>query len=95
MHVTRELGAFDVALAVGLLVAAWQPAPAWGLLPVVAALAFVMGGTAVLDVVRGTASSVGEAHHVLDLAGVALLWRVARDDRTMTVEPTRGRLATS
>ena len=38
VHVARELGAFDLALAVGLLVAAWQPARAWGLLPVVAAL---------------------------------------------------------
>ena len=39
VHVARELGSFDVALAVGLLVAAWQPARAWGLLPVAAALA--------------------------------------------------------
>jgi predicted anti-sigma-YlaC factor YlaD len=84
VHVARELGSFDVALAVGLLVAAWQPARAWGLLPVVAALALVMGGTAVLDVARGTASSVGEVHHVLDLAGVALLWWVARDARLDT-----------
>jgi predicted anti-sigma-YlaC factor YlaD len=84
VHVARELGAFDVALAVGLLVAAWQPARAWGLLPVVAALALVLGGTAVLDVVRGTATSFGEAHHLLDLAGVALLWGVAREDRAMT-----------
>jgi predicted anti-sigma-YlaC factor YlaD len=82
VHVARELGSFDVALAVGLLVAAWQPARAWGLLPVVAALAFVMGGTAVVDVVRGTATSVGEAHHLLDLAGVTVLWWVAREDRS-------------
>ena len=34
----RELGSFDVALAVGLLLAAWQPARRWGLFPVVAAL---------------------------------------------------------
>ena len=70
VHVARELGSFDVALAVGLLVAAWQPARAWGLLPVIAALGLVMAGTAVLDVVRGTASGFGEAHHVLDLAGL-------------------------
>ncbi len=78
VHVARELGAFDVALAVGLLVAAWQPARAWGLLPVVAALALVMGGTAVVDVARGSAGSSGEVHHLLDLAGVGLLWLVAR-----------------
>jgi predicted anti-sigma-YlaC factor YlaD len=79
VHAARELGAFDVALAVGLLVAAWQPERAWGLLPVVAALALVMGGTAVLDMVRGTTSSLGEVHHVLELAGVGLVWAVARE----------------
>jgi predicted anti-sigma-YlaC factor YlaD len=94
VHVARELGSFDVALAVGLLVAAWQPARAWGLLPVVAALALVMATTAVVDVVRGTASGFGEAHHVLDLAGLVLLWMVAREER----DPARhhhGRFATS
>jgi len=82
VHVARELGSFDVALAVGLLVAAWQPARAWGLLPVVTALALVLGGTGVLDIVRGSTSSLGEAHHLLDLAGVALLWWVARQPET-------------
>lgn len=80
VHVARELGAFDVALAVGLLVAAWQPARAWGLLPLAASLALVLGGTAVLDVTQGRAGSLGEAHHLLDLAGVVFLWRVAHDE---------------
>lgn len=79
VHAARELGAFDVALAVGLLVAAWQPERAWGLLPVVAALGLVMGGTAIVDTVRGSTSSLAEAHHVLELAGVALVWAVARE----------------
>lgn len=78
VHVARELGSFDVALAIGLLVAAWQPARAWGLFPVAAALGCVMIGTAVLDVVDNSASIGGESHHVLDLAGVLLLWLVAR-----------------
>jgi predicted anti-sigma-YlaC factor YlaD len=81
VHVARELGSFDVALAVGLLVAAWQPARAWGLLPVAAVLGLVMGGTAVVDVLEGSATSLGEAHHLLDLAGVMFLWFVARDAR--------------
>lgn len=95
VHVARELGSFDVALAVGLLVAAWQPARAWGLLPVVAALALVMGGTAILDVVRGTATSVGEAHHLLDLAGVTVLWWVAREERSTPRAPVRGQVTTA
>jgi predicted anti-sigma-YlaC factor YlaD len=81
VHVARELGSFDVALAIGLLVAAWQPARAWGLLPVIAALGLVMAGTAVVDVARGTATGFGESHHVLDLAGLALLWLVARQEQ--------------
>ena len=81
VHVARELGAFDVALAVGLLVAAWQPLRAWGLLPVAAALALVMAGTAVLDLVDGSTDTAGEAHHLLDVAGVLLLWLVAREAR--------------
>jgi predicted anti-sigma-YlaC factor YlaD len=81
VHVARELGSFDVALAVGLLVAAWQPARSWGLFPVVAALGLVMIGTAVLDVLDDAARIGGETHHLLDLAGVVLLWMVARDVR--------------
>lgn len=82
VHVARELGSFDVALAIGLLVAAWQPARAWGLLPVAASLACVLAGTAVFDVLNGRTGSLGEAHHLLDLAGVALLWTVARQARS-------------
>jgi predicted anti-sigma-YlaC factor YlaD len=81
VHVARELGAFDVALAVGLLVAACQPLRAWGLLPVAAALALVMAGTAVLDLLDGRTDTVAESHHLLDVAGVLLLWRVAREAR--------------
>lgn len=88
VHVAREIGSFDVALAVGLLVAAWQPARAWGLLPVAASLAAVMAGTAVVDLVDGSANTLGEAHHLLDLAGVLFLWLVARDARSAGV--TRG-----
>lgn len=93
VHVARELGSFDVALAVGLLLAAWQPARAWGLLPVALALGCVLAGTAVLDVAHGTATSLGEAHHLLDLAGVAILWQVAREDRTNPGGAHPGRLA--
>ncbi len=88
VHVARELGSFDVALAIGLLVAAWQPARAWGLLPVAAALALVMAGTALLDLVDGRASTIGEAHHLLDVAGVALLWLVAREAGPRTTRTT-------
>lgn len=86
IHIAREIGSFDVALAIGLLVAAWQPARAWGLLPLAAALVFVMAGSSVLDVADGRASALGECKHLLDVAGVVFLWLVAREAR-----PARGR----
>lgn len=88
VHVARELGSFDVALAIGLLVAAWQPLRAWGLFPVAAALGLVMVGTASADLVDGSATAGGEAHHLLDLAGVLLLWLVARGGRPGDVRRT-------
>ncbi len=78
LHVAREMGSFDVALGVGLLVAAWQPARANGLLPFAAALAGTLMLTAALDVADGRVPIVGEAHHVLDVAGLALLWLLTK-----------------
>jgi predicted anti-sigma-YlaC factor YlaD len=81
IHVARELGSFDVAIAVGLLWAAWQPRRAAGLLPLAVALAGAMALTAVLDVVGDDAPAIGEAHHLLDLAGLWLLWSLSRPPR--------------
>lgn len=78
-HLARELGAFGVALALGLLVAAWQPDRAWGLLPMVGSLGAVLFGGAVVDLLTGRVGLVAESSHLLQLAGVAVLWLVARD----------------
>jgi predicted anti-sigma-YlaC factor YlaD len=80
VHTTRELGGWSAALAIGLLVAAWQPARARGMLPLGAALAGVLTLGAVVDVVAGTTGGAGEAVHLLEIAGVALLWLLARRD---------------
>jgi predicted anti-sigma-YlaC factor YlaD len=77
-HVARELGSWDVALAVGLLVVAWQPRRAAGLLPFALALAGAMALTATLDVVAGHAPASGEASHLIDIVGMAALWIAAR-----------------
>lgn len=78
VHVARELGSWDVALAVGLLYAAWRPERASGLLPFAAALAGAMAVTALLDVAAGRETALSEAHHVLELVGLALLVVLAR-----------------
>lgn len=77
LHTTRELGAFSLALSVGMLVVAWQPRRAGGLLPMAMALAAGLTITAVTDVVGGHSPIVGEAPHLLELVGVLLLWRLA------------------
>jgi predicted anti-sigma-YlaC factor YlaD len=78
VHVAREIGSFDVALAVGLLWAAWQPRRASGLLPMAAALAGAIALTAVVDLAQGDTAAATEAHHVLDLAGIAMLYVLGR-----------------
>ncbi len=73
VHVAREMGAFELALGVGILATAWRPRLAAGLLPFAGALAGAMLLTAGIDVAQGQAVALTEAHHVLDLIGVALL----------------------
>ena len=77
VHVGRHLGSLEAAVALGLLYAAWRPVRAFGLLPLAGALACAFTVTAAADVVSGRAGAIGEAHHLLDVAGVALLWLLA------------------
>jgi len=76
-HVARHLGSFDVAIAAGLLYAAWRPQRALALIPVALVLTGCVVATAALDLTDGSTSSGLEAHHVVDLVGFALLWVVA------------------
>jgi predicted anti-sigma-YlaC factor YlaD len=78
VHAAHELGSWEVALAAGLLVAAWQPRRAAGLLPFAIALAGAMVATATFDIVTGHAPAAGEAQHLLDLVGVGALWLLTR-----------------
>lgn len=77
-HLVRELGAFDVALAVGFAVAGLRPARAAGLLPVVAALVAGLTLAVGVDLVHDRVTPAAEIRHVLELAGVALLWILRR-----------------
>lgn len=81
VHIAREIGSFDFALAVGFLFVAWRPVRAFGMLPLVAALVGCLGITTVVDVVRGTATAVNESAHLLDLVGLAAVWELARVER--------------
>lgn len=76
-HVARELAAFEVALAVGLLVAALRPVHALGLLPMVATLGVLLAAAAAFDV-GGPVSLVDELGHLSQFVGIGLLWVLAR-----------------
>jgi predicted anti-sigma-YlaC factor YlaD len=86
-HVARELGSWDIALAVGLLLVAWQPRRAVGLLPFALALAGAMALTAGLDIAAGHAPASGEMLHVIDVVGVGALWLAARSPATVRWRP--------
>jgi predicted anti-sigma-YlaC factor YlaD len=76
-HVARHLGAFGLALAFGLLYAAWRPHRAFGMLPFATALVATMLASAVLDVTDSARTPLAEAVHVGELVGLVLLWMVA------------------
>lgn len=77
IHDARHVGSFGTAIAIGLLYVAWRPARAFGILPIVAALALTMGVAAVVDVTQGRTTGLAEAHHLLEVAGLALVWTLA------------------
>lgn len=87
IHAAREMGSFDVALAVGFLVAAWRPARAWGMVPLVAALALCLAATSVIDVVEGRATLAAETLHLTHVVGLVMLWALAHAYR----QPLRSR----
>lgn len=96
VHLARELGAWDLALAAALVLVVFRPARAVGLVPFAAALAFAMFGGAMADVIAGRAALAGESQHLLELVGLALLWTISRrpsDDTPLLVGLRRSRPA--
>lgn len=76
-HVARHLGAFALALAIGLLYVAWRPHRAFGLLPFAAALVVTTLFGASFDVAGGSSTPLAEAIHITELLGLVLLWLIA------------------
>lgn len=75
-HVAREVGTAEIALAVGIIAAAWRPWRAAGMLPLVSALAVGLLATSTVDLVRGATSLVREMPHLLAVLEAVLLWRL-------------------
>lgn len=89
IHDARHLGSFGVAIAVGLLYVSWRPGRAFGILPIVTTLALTMLLSAVIDVASNRATTIGEAHHVLEMAGPVLVWMLAGRPLPRRFEPLR------
>lgn len=79
LHVAHELGSFGMALAVGFLIVAWQPARARGMHLLVGAAALLLVVTAVIDLLGGHTSLSDEAPHLVVLAGWLLMYLLDRD----------------
>lgn len=77
-HVGRDLGAVELALGVGLLLAAIQPRRAAGVLPIAAVAAAVATVGGVIDLVTGRASVLAELTHLTEVVGVLALWALTR-----------------
>ena len=93
VHLIREAGVTDVALAIGVLSAAWQPWRAAGVLPVVLVLAAGLSVTSAADVLTGVVSPLDEAAHTLAPTAALLLWRLRRRTPAEPSAPPGRRLA--
>ncbi len=85
VHMAREHGAWELALAVGLLVAAVRPARTTGLVPLLAVLTATLLGSTAIDVVTGHTTVGDEISHLLPLSGLAMLVLVRRWSPAPTV----------
>ncbi|GLW93362.1 zf-HC2 domain-containing protein [Actinokineospora globicatena] len=86
-HLFNEGAAWNLALGVGLLVAAGQAHRAAGLLPTLTGFVAVLVGFSVRDLITGSASAERVVSHLPVVVGLALLFVVARAFRK---QPTPG-----
>jgi predicted anti-sigma-YlaC factor YlaD len=80
-HMSRHLGVFTAALAVGFVYTALRPRRVGGLLPVAAVISVGLVVTGVIDVSSGRTPIAGEAGHVLEIVGLAIMWMLTRFER--------------
>ncbi len=78
LHLARHLGALELGLGVGLLVAALQPRRAAGVLPIAAVVATVSVVSAALEIQRGHTTLLAESVHLLEAVAVLGLWLLVR-----------------
>lgn len=77
-HLTRHVGAFSVALAVGLLTVAWRPDRAKATLPILAVLVMGLIWSCLGDLLAGRPLPGSAIAHGADVAGLCTAWLIAR-----------------
>jgi predicted anti-sigma-YlaC factor YlaD len=81
VHASHELGAFELAMTVGFIVAAFRPSLARGILPLVAVATGTLIILAVVDSALGYTTLSNETPHLVTLAGALLVYLMSRLSR--------------
>lgn len=92
-HSSRELAAFELALAAGLLTVAFKPGRASALVPALGVGAVLVSASAVIELVGGTTRWFAESHHLLEIGAAGLVATIAHRyisvARSATARPVR------
>jgi predicted anti-sigma-YlaC factor YlaD len=87
-HLLNEGAAWNLALGLAMLAAAWQPKRAMGLLPAVAGFVAVLGVLSLVDVVTVGVPGTRMLSHIPLVIGLALLCFVHREHKRGRHDPT-------
>jgi predicted anti-sigma-YlaC factor YlaD len=72
---------------VGLLVVAWRPDRAAGILPVVGVVVLCLVATSAVDIAAGRAAPGSEVSHAPELVGLVAVWLLARSSAPALPRP--------
>jgi hypothetical protein len=86
-HAGREMASFDVAVAVGFLLAAYRPDRARAFVPVALVLAACLAATSGIDLVRGVTTIGHEFGHLVAVVQAGLLWALSRGTGGLVPRP--------
>lgn len=78
VHASREMASFDIAVAVGFLLAAIRPERARAFVPVACVLAICLAATSGIDMASGATALADETGHIVAAVQAVLLWALGR-----------------
>lgn len=89
-HLFNESTAWNIAVGIGFLTAAWRPAATTGLLPVLASFSILLTGFVITDSIAGQVTFARVASHAIIAVGVLVTVMVQRrEGRTGSPAPHR------